>query len=413
MPRRRSGIALGPWLDIVLVGVTNGWLGQSLWLREIARPGGGRAAAGRSRRPNGHRRLRARARSWPARVRACHDVSDGGLLVAVAEMAMAGLTGVRLSTGPREIPSHAYWFGEDQGRYVLAVPDSARADPRRRSGRAAGGADRHVRRTGFDTARWGHNIGAGVARGARTLLPVLDGRQRRTATTGRAGMAMAADEIEALIKAAIPDARVTIEDLAGDGDHYAATVVSETFRGIPRVKQHQIVYAALRGRMGGELHALALQTSAPERNRRIPKMANDVFERIQSEISDAPVMLYMKGTAMFPQCGFSARVVQILTHMGVPFKTANVLEDMELREGIKQFSQWPTVPQLYVKGEFVGGCDIVTEMFQSGELETLLAEKGVEHKTEAEPVIGMAGALPAIPIAVRARAVGEPRPARR
>ena len=77
-------------------------------------------------------------------------------------------------------------------------------------------------------------------------------------------MAMAANEIEALIKAAIPDARVTVEDLAGDGDHYAATVVSEQFRGIPRVKQHQIVYAALRGRMGGELHALALQTSAPD-----------------------------------------------------------------------------------------------------------------------------------------------------
>ena len=112
-------------------------------------------------------------------------------------------------------------------------------------------------------------------------------------------------------------------------------------------------------------------------------MANDVFERIQSEIDEAPVMLYMKGTAMFPQCGFSARVVQILTHMGVPFKTANVLEDAELREGIKQFSQWPTIPQLYVKGEFVGGCDIVTEMFQSGELETLLADKGVAHKAQA------------------------------
>ena len=106
-------------------------------------------------------------------------------------------------------------------------------------------------------------------------------------------------------------------------------------------------------------------------------MANEVFERIQSEIDQAPVMLYMKGTAMFPQCGFSARVVQILTHMGVPFKTANVLEDAELREGIKQFSQWPTIPQLYVKGEFVGGCDIVREMFQSGELKTLLSENGL------------------------------------
>ena len=112
-------------------------------------------------------------------------------------------------------------------------------------------------------------------------------------------------------------------------------------------------------------------------------MANDVFERIQGEIDEAPVMLYMKGNAMFPQCGFSARVVQILTHLGVPFHTANVLEDASLRDGIKQFSNWPTIPQLYVKGEFVGGCDIVTEMFQSGELSTLLAEKGIPHEAAA------------------------------
>jgi monothiol glutaredoxin len=112
-------------------------------------------------------------------------------------------------------------------------------------------------------------------------------------------------------------------------------------------------------------------------------MTNPVYERIESEIKANPVMLYMKGDAMFPQCGFSARVVQILTHMGVPFATANVLEDPQLREGIKQFSQWPTVPQLYVNGEFVGGCDIVTEMFQSGELGTLLAEKGIPHQAAA------------------------------
>lgn len=110
---------------------------------------------------------------------------------------------------------------------------------------------------------------------------------------------------------------------------------------------------------------------------------NPVLDRIQGEITDNPVMLYMKGTAMFPQCGFSARVVQILSHLGVPFKTANVLEDAGLREGIKQFSQWPTIPQLYVRGEFVGGCDIVTEMFQSGELETLLTEKDIPHQKAA------------------------------
>ncbi|MBN9510809.1 MAG: Grx4 family monothiol glutaredoxin [Alphaproteobacteria bacterium] len=108
-------------------------------------------------------------------------------------------------------------------------------------------------------------------------------------------------------------------------------------------------------------------------------MSNPVFERIQAEITENPVMLYMKGNAMFPQCGFSARVVQILTHMEVPFQTANVLEDADLRDGVKQFSNWPTIPQLYVMGEFIGGCDIVTEMFQSGELATLLAEKGIPH----------------------------------
>jgi phosphoribosylformylglycinamidine synthase subunit PurL len=117
------GIALGPWLDVVLIGATKGWLGQSLWLREIAGREQGAPppvdlAAERATGDFVRQQIQA------GHVRACHDVSDGGLLVAVAEMAMAGLTGVRLSTGPREIPSHAYWFGEDQGRYVLAVPDS-------------------------------------------------------------------------------------------------------------------------------------------------------------------------------------------------------------------------------------------------------------------------------------------------
>ena len=102
--------------------------------------------------------------------------------------------------------------------------------------------------------------------------------------------------------------------------------------------------------------------------------------RIKNDIDTNDVMLYMKGTPMFPQCGFSARVIQILTHMGVPFNSANVLEDDELRDGIKTFSQWPTIPQLYVKGEFVGGCAIVTEMFQSGELESLMKESGVPVK---------------------------------
>ena len=104
---------------------------------------------------------------------------------------------------------------------------------------------------------------------------------------------------------------------------------------------------------------------------------NEVFERIRGDVADTPVVLFMKGTPVFPQCGFSSTVVQILTHLGVKFKGIDVLQDPGLRDGIKAFSDWPTIPQLYVKGEFVGGCDIIREMFASGELATLLVEKGV------------------------------------
>jgi monothiol glutaredoxin len=101
-------------------------------------------------------------------------------------------------------------------------------------------------------------------------------------------------------------------------------------------------------------------------------------QRIDKEVSANPVVLFMKGTPVFPMCGFSAASVQILSHLGVRFKGVNVLEDPAIREGIKAYSDWPTIPQLYVKGEFVGGCDIMKEMFQSGELSELLAEKGIE-----------------------------------
>ena len=110
---------------------------------------------------------------------------------------------------------------------------------------------------------------------------------------------------------------------------------------------------------------------------------NPVFERIKSDISENDVVLYMKGTPIFPQCGFSAAVVGVLTHLGVKFKGINILEDAELRQGIKEFSNWPTIPQLYVKGEFVGGCDIIREMFQAGELTGLLKEKGVPVREQA------------------------------
>jgi monothiol glutaredoxin len=104
---------------------------------------------------------------------------------------------------------------------------------------------------------------------------------------------------------------------------------------------------------------------------------NPVFERIQQDLNENDVVLYMKGTPMFPQCGFSAAVVQILSDLSIKFKGIDILVDPSLRDAIKQFTNWPTLPQLYVKGEFVGGCDIVREMAASGELEELLKTKGV------------------------------------
>ena len=111
---------------------------------------------------------------------------------------------------------------------------------------------------------------------------------------------------------------------------------------------------------------------------------SNVQERIRKLIADNPVVLFMKGTPEFPQCGFSGQLVQILDYLGAPIVGVNVLEDAEIRQGIKEFANWPTIPQLYVKGEFVGGCDIAREMFQSGELAALLTEAGVEVKQSAK-----------------------------
>jgi monothiol glutaredoxin len=109
-----------------------------------------------------------------------------------------------------------------------------------------------------------------------------------------------------------------------------------------------------------------------------------IRDQITQEINENTVVLFMKGTPEFPQCGFSGQVVQILDYLGAPFKGVNVLADAEIRQGIKDYANWPTIPQLYVSGEFVGGCDIVREMFQSGELAAHLAEAGVELKQPAK-----------------------------
>jgi monothiol glutaredoxin len=109
----------------------------------------------------------------------------------------------------------------------------------------------------------------------------------------------------------------------------------------------------------------------------------DARQVIDNEVKSNDVVLFMKGTPQFPMCGFSGQVVQILNYLGVAYKGVNVLDDPNIRQGIKDYSNWPTVPQLYVKGEFIGGCDIAREMFQAGELQQLLADKGIQLKQSA------------------------------
>tara|TARA_Y100000741_G_scaffold345625_1_gene311240 strand:- start:294 stop:632 length:339 start_codon:yes stop_codon:yes gene_type:complete len=104
--------------------------------------------------------------------------------------------------------------------------------------------------------------------------------------------------------------------------------------------------------------------------------------KIKNEIESSKVLLFMKGTPIFPQCGFSSTVIQILTSLGAKFNTVDVLKDQDIRQGIKEYSDWPTIPQLYINGEFIGGCDIITEMYESGELSKLMVDQGIELETE-------------------------------
>ena len=187
-------------------------------------------------------------------------------------------------------------------------------------------------------------------------------------------MPMAAEEIETMIKAAIPDAEIEITDLAGDGDHYAARVVSESFRGCRAcasisvsMRPWRAAWAVCSTRSSSPLPAL----------NRVRTMTDDANSRIDSTVKGNDVVLFMKGTPLFPQCGFSSRAVAILEHLGVEYASVDVLQDQGIRQGIKEYSDWPTIPQLYVKGEFVGGSDIMMEMYESGELSQLLQDQGV------------------------------------
>ena len=175
-------------------------------------------------------------------------------------------------------------------------------------------------------------------------------------------MPLTKEEISKMIMEAFPEATLELKDTMGDNNHYSAKIISKNFNGKSRVEQHKMVYKALKGKMGNELHALALTTE---------EKMSDINQKIKDIVSKNNIVLFMKGTPDAPQCGFSLAVSNILKHLNVKFEGVNVLVSDELRQGIKDYTDWPTIPQLYVNGEFVGGADIVKEMYEKGELKKL------------------------------------------
>ncbi|MGF1543874.1 MAG: phosphoribosylformylglycinamidine synthase subunit PurL [Parvularculaceae bacterium] len=247
--------------ELVAIGVTRGHLGRSLYLRDLFGRDDGPPPPvdlGAERR-NGElvRKLIAEGL-----VTACHDVADGGLLVAAAEMALGSGEGLELKT-PVKARRAAFWFGEDQARYLVAVAPGG-ADTLMLKAAMAGVQAARLGRFGGQFLRLDENDALGLfdlyelwSRPLRDFMAAPGGEERNR-------MPMTADAIKSMLVEALPDAEIEIEDLAGDGDHYRARIVSSAFNGKNRVQQHQLVYRALKGKMGGELHALALETEAKE-----------------------------------------------------------------------------------------------------------------------------------------------------
>ncbi|MEO1135428.1 MAG: phosphoribosylformylglycinamidine synthase subunit PurL [Pseudomonadota bacterium] len=245
--------------ELIAIGVTRGWLGQSLYLKELfgLEEGPPPPVDLESERKTGEL---IRKLIDEGLVTACHDVADGGLLVASAEMALAAGRGLNLAT-PVKTRQAAFWFGEDQGRYLVAAAPAA-ADTLLLKAAMAG----------VQASKIGRFGGPDILLDDRDALSLLDLSDIFEATlpdTMNAlnvketqAMPMAGDDIKKLILEALPDAEIELEDLAGDNDHWRARIVSAAFNGKSRVQQHQLVYRALKGRMGGELHALALETEA-------------------------------------------------------------------------------------------------------------------------------------------------------
>ncbi len=190
------------------------------------------------------------------------------------------------------------------------------------------------------------------------------------------------ENIKKLLKENFPSSHVEIEDTMGDGNHLEITIKSDMFLNKSDIQRHQMVYALLGNLVGNEIHAVAMNldtisedttSNAVHKTIDIDKLEKDsILNTIHEAISKYDVILFMKGNKENPMCGFSATVNNILKNLQVNFVDVNVLSSNEIREGIKLYSNWPTIPQLYIKGSFIGGCDIVTLMYENGSLINLL-----------------------------------------
>ena len=256
---RVSGAEAGE--ELIAIGVTRGWLGQSLYLRELF---GMEEGAPPPVDLEGERKTGELIRKLidEGLVTACHDIADGGMLVAAAEMALGAGRGLNLHT-PVKTRKAAFWFGEDQGRYLVATAPAA-ADTLLLKAAMAGVQASRIGRFGGPDILLDENDALSLLDLSDIFEAALPGAMNADAAKETDRMPMAADDIKTLILNAMPDAEIEIEDLAGDGDHYRARIISAAFNGKSRVQQHQLVYKALQGRMGGELHALALETEAKE-----------------------------------------------------------------------------------------------------------------------------------------------------
>lgn len=186
-----------------------------------------------------------------------------------------------------------------------------------------------------------------------------------------------------LIQEQFDGAKVEIIDTVGDGNHLQAHVIYDGFSGKSNTERHKMIYDTLGSVVGNEIHALSLITETKKEHNEQQhnstfsqydnyNLNDETLVKLADFINSKDVLLFMKGNKEQPMCGFSAQVSNILQHIGVNYEAINVLEDAIVREKIKEYSNWPTIPQLYIKGHFIGGCDIITTMYQSGELQKLI-----------------------------------------